>query len=47
MEVNRIATIVWAITKHIIITLEDENDDPIRRYFTPLLKASKKHFHQT
>jgi hypothetical protein len=44
MEVNRIATIVWAIMKRIRITLEDENDDPIRRYFTPLLKASQIKF---
>ncbi len=40
MEVNRIATVVWAIVKCITISLEDEKDTSIRRYFTPLLKAS-------
>ncbi len=27
MEVNRIAIVVWAIVKHITISLEDEKDD--------------------
>jgi hypothetical protein len=43
MEVNRIATIVWATVKCITISLEDEKDDFNKEiFYTPPQSLSKK-----
>ncbi len=42
MEVNRIATIVWAIMKRIRISLEDENDDSNKAIFYTLPQSLSK-----
>jgi hypothetical protein len=42
MEVNRIATIVWAIVKRITISLEDEKDDFDKDIFYTLPQSLSK-----
>jgi hypothetical protein len=44
MEVNIIATIVWATMKRITTSLEDEKDNFDKEIFSPLLKASQRKF---
>jgi hypothetical protein len=44
MEVNIIATIVWATMKRITTSLEDEKDDSNKEIFSPLLKAFQRKF---